>query len=274
MTGWSQLRTRCARLRPVVAASLTVVVLALVLVPGSARAASPRLVALGDSYASGVGTRSYDSSSGACQRSPYAYPVLDAARIGASLSFVACSGATTTSVQDNQLGTLSATTTLVTLTVGGNDAGFSSVLTECAQPWWSSDCNGAIDEAQAFITATLPGRLKTLYTAIRTAAPNAHVVVVGYPRIFNGEDCNAGTWFSPSEETRLNQTADQLDAAIKKRASAHSYAFVDPRSAFAGHAVCDNPEWINGLSNPLSESYHPNRTGQAGYADLVDDYLN
>ncbi len=274
MTGWSQLRTRCGRLRPVVAASLTVVVLALVLVPGSARAASPRLVALGDSYASGVGTRSYDSSSGACQRSSYAYPVLDAARIGASLSFMACSGATTTSVQDNQLGTLSATTTWVTLTVGGNDAGFSSVLTECAQPWWSSDCNGAIDQAQAFIANTLPGRLNSLYSAIRTAAPNARVVVVGYPRIFNGEDCNAATWFSPSEESRLNQTADQLDTAIQQRAAAYSYAFADPRSAFVGHAVCDNPEWINGLSNPVSESYHPNRTGQVGYADLVDDYLN
>ena len=27
--------------------------------------------------------------------------------------------------------------------------------------------------------------------------------MVGYPRIFMGEDCNAGTWFSPSEQTRL-----------------------------------------------------------------------
>ncbi len=263
-------RLRLRRL-PALAAALVLVTLAVA--TGTAQAASPRMVALGDSYASGVGTRSYDSSSGSCQRSPYAYSVLDAARIGASLSFQACSGATTTAVKDNQLATLSGATTYVTLTVGGNDAGFSSVLTECSQPWWSSNCNDAIDKAQAFIANTLPSRLDTLYAAIRTAAPHARIVVAGYPRIFNGEDCNAGTWFSPSEETRLNQTADQLDAAIKKRAAAYAYAFVDPRAAFVGHAVCDNPEWINGLSNPVSESYHPNRSGQAGYADLVDDFL-
>jgi hypothetical protein len=29
-------------------------------------------------------------------------------------------------------------------------------------------------------------------------------------------------------------------------------------------------EWLNGLSNPVSESYHPNRTGQSsGYLPLV-----
>jgi hypothetical protein len=39
---------------------------------------------------------------------------------------------------------------------------------------------------------------------------------------------------------------------------------------FVGHAVCDNPEWINGLSNPVGESYHPKTTGQAsGYYPVV-----
>ena len=60
-----------------------------------------------------------------------------------------------------------------------------------------SDCNGAIDDAQAFINNTLPGKLATLYASIKSKAANAKVVVVGYPRIFNGEDCNAGTWFGP-----------------------------------------------------------------------------
>ena len=36
---------------------------------------------------------------------------------------------------------------------------FSSVITECAKPWWASNCNGAIDSAQAYINNTLPGRL-------------------------------------------------------------------------------------------------------------------
>jgi len=98
--------------------------------------------------------------------------------------------------------------------------------------------------------------------------------VVGYPRIFMGEDCNAATWFSPSEETRLNQTADLLNSKISAAASARGFLFANPTSRFIGHAVCDNPEWINGLSNPISESYHPNRTGHAsGYAPLVSPLL-
>ncbi len=249
------------------------VVVALLPPSGAAHAATKRLVALGDSYASGVGTRAYYSDSGECKRSPYAYPVIDAARVGAVLSFRACSGATTTSVLNNQLGTLSGTTTHVTLTVGGNDAGFSRVITTCAQPFWASDCGGAIDQAQSYIKNSLPARLDSLYRAVRTKAPGATVVIVGYPRLFNGEDCNAGTYFSPAEETRLNSTADLLDTTVRGRASAAGFAFVDPRSSFTGHAICDAAEWVNGLSNPVSESYHPNRAGQSGYANLVDNYL-
>jgi len=57
------------------------------------------------------------------------------------------------------------------------------------------------------------------------------------------------------------------------RAAAAGFSFVDPRDSFVVHAVCDSPEWLNGLSSPVSESYHPNRDGQAAYADLVDDHL-
>jgi hypothetical protein len=52
------------------------------------------------------------------------------------------------------------------------------------------------------------------------------------------------------------------------------FNFVNPTSTFIGHAVCDDTEWINGLSNPIRESYHPNRSGQTGYANLVDDQLS
>jgi len=73
-------------------------------------ATPPSYVALGDSYASGVGTRSYDSASGECYRSPHAYPVLDAQRIGAALTSVACSGATVASLTSTQLSALSSST--------------------------------------------------------------------------------------------------------------------------------------------------------------------
>ncbi len=100
------------------------------------------------------------------------------------------------------------------------------------------------------------------------------MVVVGYPRIFNGEDCNAGTWFSPSEESRLNQTADLLNSKTAAQASAKGFTFANPTTRFVGHAVCDDTEWINGLSNPISESYHPNRSGHsAGYTPLLSGLL-
>src|SRR3954451_24175472 len=241
---------------------------------GLATAAPPSYVALGDSYSSGVGTRSYlaDGSSG--RRSAYAFPSLIAAARGYALNLRACSGATIPDVTSAQLGALGTGTRYVSISVGGNDAGFVGVLTECALPGWMSDCGGAVDAAQAYVANRLPAALSTLYASIRSRAPNAKVVVVGYPRVFMGEDCNAATWFSPAEETRLNQTADQLNARLAAAASARGFAFANPTSRFTGHAVCDSTEWLNGLSSPVTESYHPNRAGHAsGYTPLVSPVL-
>jgi lysophospholipase L1-like esterase len=254
-------------------AAATLAVPLLTLVP-PAHAAPASYVALGDSYSSGVGTRSYLDDGTSCQRSVYAFPSLIAAARGYALNFRACSGAKVSDVTTKQLGALSAGTAYVTISVGGNDAGFTSVLTTCAQPGWMSDCSGAISKARSYISNTLPGSLSTLYAAIRSKAPNAMVVVVGYPRLFNGEDCNALTWFSPTEESSLNSTADLLNSKLAAAASAQGFAFANPTSAFIGHAVCGDPEWLNGLSNPVSESYHPNRTGHAsGYTPLVSPML-
>ncbi|MBD3916370.1 SGNH/GDSL hydrolase family protein [Nocardioides hwasunensis] len=235
-----------------------------------AQAAAPVYVALGDSYSSGTGTRSYIDDGTSCQRSTQAYPSLIAAGRGYDLNFRACSGATIPDVVGTQLDALSAATSQVTISVGGNDAGFADVLTECALPGWASDCDGAIDDAQAYVEGSLPGQLASLYADIRGRAPSARVSVVGYPRIFMGEDCNALTWFSPAEQERLNQMADLINARTSTVAAANGFAFANPTSAFVGHAVCDDPEWLNGLSNPISESYHPNTLGHAnGYTPVV-----
>ena len=262
-------RSRLTRAFVALAAALSVpTVLA-----APAQAAAPAYVALGDSYSSGVGTRSYIDDGTSCQRSNLAYPKLVAAQKGYALTFKACSGAKIPDVT-GQLSALSTGTAYVTVSVGGNDAGFSGVLTECAKPGWASNCDGRINTAQTYINNTLPGALATLYASIRSKAPNAKVVVVGYPRVFNGEDCNAATFFSPAEETRLNQTADLLNGKLSAAASAKGFAFANPTSRFVGHAVCDSPEWLNGLSNPISDSYHPNKTGHAsGYLPLVAGLL-
>lgn len=256
------------------AAAASALATALVAAPPAAQAAAPSYVALGDSYSSGTGTRTYIADGTSCQRSVYAYPSLVATARGYSLNFRACSGAKIGDVTSTQLGALSTSTSYVTISVGGNDAGFASVLTTCAQPAWMSNCNGAIDKAQSYINNTLPTALSTLYASIRTKAPNAKVVVVGYPRIFNGTDCNALTWFSGTEMTRLNATADLLNSRTATAAAAKGFTFANPTSRFVGHAVCDSPEWINGLSNPISESYHPKTTGHAsGYTPTVSPVL-
>ena len=235
-----------------------------------AQAAAPVYVALGDSYASGTGTRTYISDGTTCQRSTRAYPSLIAAARGYALNFRACSGARIGDVTSTQLSALTTATTYVTISVGGNDAGFADVLTECALPGWASNCNGKINTAQTYINTTLPSALSTLYAGIRSRAPYAKVVVVGYPRIFNGEDCNALTWFSPDEEARLNQTADLINSRTAAAAAAAGFSFANPTSAFVGHAVCDDQEYLNGLSYPVSESYHPNVLGHSnGYTPVV-----
>jgi hypothetical protein len=256
-------------------AAAALALVAAVMVPAPpASAAGASYVALGDSYSSGTGTRSYLADGTSCQRSVYAYPSLIASAKGYALNFRACSGATVPDVVATQLGALTPTTSYVSLSVGGNDASFVPVLTECAKPAWMSNCNAAIDRAQAFIVNQLPASLASLYAQIRARAPQASVAIAGYPRLFNGEDCNAGTWFSPTEEARLNATADLLNRTTATAAAAAGFTFGNPTVPFVGHAVCDNVEWLNGLSSPTSESYHPNRTGHAsGYVPLLSASL-
>ncbi len=275
MGNYSEVTLLARRFSPRLLAAIALASVATFLAPTApAQAAAPPYVALGDSYSSGTGTRTYINDGTSCQRSVYAYPSLLASQKGYALNFRACSGAEIPDVTNTQLSALSTATRYVTLSVGGNDAGFADVLTECATPWWAGDCDGAIATARAFINNTLPGRLSTLYSSIRTKAPSARVVIVGYPRIFNGEDCNALTWFSPDEEAQLNSTADLLNSKLSAAASARGFGFANPTSRFIGHAVCDNPEWINGLSNPISESYHPKVVGHSsGYAPTVSPLL-
>lgn len=228
-------------------------------------------VGLGDSYSAGVGT---DAPRDDCYRSPYGYPVLLAQRQGLTLSYQACSGATTSDVAANQVGALSAATDYVTMTIGGKDVGFSDVITECAQPGWISNCKGAIADARTILTQRMPGRYTNLFTTIGTRAPQADVVIGGYPRLFNGEDCNLATFFSGSEMSSLNSATDDLDSLIRTTSTSAGFDYVDPRRAFLGHAVCDDREWINGLSYPIIESYHPNRAGNIGYATVFEPALS
>ncbi|PRH78505.1 lipase [Streptomyces solincola] len=229
-----------------------------------ARAAAVDYVALGDSYSSGVGAGAYDSASGNCKRTPRAYPALwAAANAPSSFAFTACSGARTNDVTAGQLGPLTAATDLVSITVGGNDAGFADVMTTCVLESESS-CVARVNQAKGYVDSTLPGRLDTVYRAIRSKAPAARVVVLGYPRFYRiGGGCIAG--LTENERRAINGAADHLNTATAKRAADHGYTFADVVPAFTGHEICSGSAWLHSVNwLNIGESYHPTASGQSG----------
>ncbi|MEV4478365.1 SGNH/GDSL hydrolase family protein [Micromonospora coxensis] len=254
------------RLRPTPAVGSLVAGLLLTLgLATPAAAAGTDYAALGDSYSSGVGINSYDGTSGSCLRSPKAYPQLWAnSHTTATFRFVACSGATTREVLGNQLGALNSGTDLVTISIGGNDAGFADVVTTC-RLGSDSSCASAVNTAKSYITSTLPGRLDETYRAIRSRAPGARVVVLGYPRLFELGYCGFGS-INEYKRGLLNGGSDTMSSVISARAGAAGFSYVDVRGRFAGHGVCASTPWINGTKLPVVESYHPNASGHsAGY---------
>ena len=228
-----------------------------------AAAGAVNYVALGDSYSSGVGAGDYISSSGSCERSVEAYPEQwAAANAPATFVSVACSGASTADVLSSQVSALSASTTLVSITIGGNDAGFSSVMETCVLPSTSS-CLNAVAAAEAFITSQLPARLDKTLQTIATDAPNAKVVVLGYPDLYDLSKSGSCIGLSTSDRTALNQGADELDAALQAAAQANNDTFADVRGRFGGHEICDSGGWLHSVDIfAVSSSYHPTAAGQ------------
>ncbi|WP_052590176.1 SGNH/GDSL hydrolase family protein [Luteipulveratus mongoliensis] len=226
------------------------------------------LVALGDSYAAGAGAGD-PGPDNACLRSPAAYAIQVARALGVDVAMHACQGANIIDVSRGQLQALTAQTSLVTLTVGGNDLGFSDVLTECAKPAWMGDSDPVIDKALGVLRTQVPQRLTDLYGEVSARAPQAKVVVAGYPRLFAGLDCNLLTFFSEHEMTRLNAAADEVAATIAHAIAGTRFEFVDVRRTFEGHAVCEPDAWIRGVSDPITVSFHPDTAGHAAYARRV-----
>ncbi|HEX4832707.1 MAG TPA: SGNH/GDSL hydrolase family protein [Trebonia sp.] len=241
------------------AASILTAALAGAAIP--AHASTVSYVALGDSYSSGEGAGNYYSSSGSCDRSPNAYPVLWAgANAPASFTFAACGGATTSDVISTQLSSVTSATTLVSITIGGNDAGFANIMETCVLDS-TSTCEAAVASAEQFVQTTLPGRLDTTLNDIRAKAPGARIVVLGYPDFYD-----TGAWFclglSSADHQALNQGADTLDSVLAAAAARHGDPFADVRGAFAGHELCDGSGWLNSVTLPIDSSYHPTATGQ------------
>jgi lysophospholipase L1-like esterase len=232
--------------------------------PAAGAASSVSYAALGDSYSSGLGAGSYISSSGSCDRSTKAYPEQWAdANSPASFVSVACAGATTADVINSQVSALSAGTTLVSITIGGNDAGFSSVMETCVLSS-TSTCLSAVAAAKAFAATQLPARLASTLQAIRQRAPNARIVLLGYPDLYDLSKSGTCIGLSSKDRTALNSGADALDSALSAAAQgSQNTVFADVRLQFAGHEICDSGSWLHSVDIlAISSSYHPTASGQ------------
>jgi lysophospholipase L1-like esterase len=226
----------------------------------AAAASATDYVALGDSYSSGVGA---PGQVGLCLQSSNGYPGQWVSRNSPkSFTNLACGGAVTGDVVNTQVPFIPSGTDLISITIGGNDAGFAPTVLSCQV---SSDaaCAQTVADAKADITGTLPAKLDATYAAIKAKAPNAKVVVLDYPLLFDTSSSYCGlTGMSLAKRKVLNDGAKVLDDLIKERVAAAKLTFSDVRDEFAGHGICASTPYLNGLTvSPPQNSFHPNKTG-------------
>jgi lysophospholipase L1-like esterase len=265
--------------------------------PAAPAAPSGPMVALGDSYTAGaLLPANLTAKPLGCLRSTKAYPVLVAAALGASLVDVACSSAgvkdmtvaqpTNLGTNPPQLAALARNDSLVVLTLGGDDLGFSHVLDKCMElsftDPWGSPCQayytkGGTDQLAAAVKAEAP-RMAAVLAAIAARAPQARIAVVGYPDMF---PLSGGCWpvvpITDGDVAYLRGIELQLNAMLAADAKAANATFVDAFDPTIGHDVCQ-PEKIRDVEGLLPGSlalpFHPNLRGQAAMATVIEATLN
>ncbi len=251
--------------------------------------------ALGDSYSSGDGAPPYSGVTG-CYRSTKSYPYLLGSGAPTPV-LLACSGAVTANIdqkvqnsslpgtQLSQLQSSPRGNTLITITIGGNDIGFSSELTKCITGLTS--CKSDKSTISQKITA-LQTRLVQIYQELRTAAPGADILIVGYPLLVADPsiaDCHnpiVYTGLGAGEMRMIRTLATQLATTIAAAASQAGVSSATQQviQAFAGHEACTadkSEEWINeiaGLNDALHDSFHPNSAGYQALANAVNSARN
>jgi lysophospholipase L1-like esterase len=285
--------------RAILVAACTIVALACsALAAAHANAATGPYVALGDSYTAGPLVPTPTGSPILCGRSTNDYPA-DVARAINPSSFVnaSCSSATTVDMTQSQsldggvqtappqFNALSSTDALVTVGIGGNDAGLISVAEECTALdvlWPFGDrCkshyqSGSTNTELAAIDATGP-KVAQVIQGIVARAPRAKVLVVGYPDGLpqNGSNCYPDVPFSSADVTWFNSMEIDLNTVLQQTAQANGATFVDTFSSSIGHDACRGSNaWVNGLL-PTSAAFplHPNQTGEANMAKQVEGAL-
>lgn len=296
------------RRRGAFAAVLATTVLALgAAAPATASPSTPHVdyVALGDSYTAGTGA---NFGIGAfpwtfpCIQTPGGYvdavnsqPGVELAANGAChgalLNTVAQPG-NVPSVSDQisfltATGKLTASTELVSLTAGANDISVNTVLFQCSTATEAA-CQAAVVGAVKAMPGVAANLVRSL-KAIRGAAPNARIVVLGYPRLF---DPVGGTPIAPPANQALaNKGTALLNATLAasvltaRAVYRVNTQYVDVTARFSGHAANNfAAPWIvfstvpvlDPFGNPIPDprNFHPNAFGHAAYAAALAEAVN
>jgi lysophospholipase L1-like esterase len=199
-------------------------------------------VALGDSYASGPAIPGQIDAN--CARSDHNYPHDVAVAQHTHLTDVTCSGATTaemTAPQGTapaQFAALGRTTDLVTVSIGGNDIGFSTIVGTCAQlgatdpagaPCHTHYTSGGTDQLKVKIQQTAP-KIAQVIRGIHQRAPHAKVQVVGYPDLLPDSGTGRGGGLRLSAGHREGAQHDARPAGAPRRCRLRRHLQADGRA--------------------------------------------
>jgi lysophospholipase L1-like esterase len=266
-----------------------------VLAVAAAHAATGPYVSLGDSYTAAPLVPNPTGNPILCGRSTNNYPS-DVARAVSPSSFTdaSCSGATTADMTQSQslagglqtappqFNALKSGDAIVTLGIGGNDAGLISVAEECAKldildPFGSACKNhyasGGGDPNVTAINATGP-KVASVIEGIHSRAPGATVLVVGYPDGLpsNGSSCWPLVPISAGDIKYFNSLEESLNSVLASAAAGNGATYVDTWDSSIGHDACKAPgtAWVNGIV-PTSAALplHPNQAGERNMANQV-----
>lgn len=247
--------------------------------------------ALGDSFSAAPGLPKVIDQD--CKRSDHNYAHLVAQELpDGTFTDVTCGGATSENVlqsqqqaaaiQPPQIQAVTGDTDLVTFGFGANDAGFvTAAALECtvlAQSDPDGDpCRKANENKIPRIVAKVRENLEYALRAVARQAPDARIVVIGYPILFEGKQgCPKVFPVAKGDVTFVQGAYDQLNESVAAAAQGAGADFVDVAAASQGHGVCSKDPWINGQQEDEetgAAEYHPEPPMQQGIARLVLDLI-
>ena len=242
---------------------------------GPAQASTPHVVAVGDSYISGVGAGGVDTAD-PCLRSARSFAAEAARRTGSGFTDRSCAGSRIGDVLQ-QAAFIPADATAVLVQVGGHDAGYASIALACLLPSDNS-CLDAIRQSESALPSITSG-LIDISAAIRRQAPEATVVLIGYPLLVSTPKACAASQMAglinAKETNALKALQGKLDAAIAAAARTSGARFVDWPRSVDRHSLCSPDSWIWGPGSGATPSdlLHPTAKAHAALGRSLAETL-